>query len=447
MQATRYFSQHTQATTLAYFRIAFGLLMLISLIRFMAFGWVDKFYVQPDFHFKYFGFSWVSTWGEYTYLLFAISMLACVGIILGYKYRWSMLVFFLSFTYIELIDKTTYLNHYYFISLLSFVLIWLPMNACFSIDARLRGKTYKTVPRWTVGVIQLSLAIVYFYAGLAKLNSDWLLRAQPLKIWLSSQSDIPLIGDWFRATWFHLAMSWSGAIYDLLIPFALVFRKTRPYAFAAVVFFHLFTRYLFPIGMFPYIMIVSTTIFFSPDYHARVIAWLRAKLRLTPPTQLIQTYRPAKAGLMVKAFAVFFAIQLLFPFRHLAYPSELFWSEEGFRFSWRVMLIEKGADTQFTVVDKETGKTVFVHLPDYLTPFQQKQMSFQADFILEFAHHLGNTFSKHMAQPQVFVESMVSLNGRNAQQFIDPTADLMLYQEGWQPKTWIIPFEDEISGI
>ena len=84
--------------------------MLISLARFLLKGWVYDYYIKPNFHFKYYGFYWVTSWGEYTYVLFAIAILACIAIILGFKYRLSMLVFFLSFTYIELIDKTTYLN-------------------------------------------------------------------------------------------------------------------------------------------------------------------------------------------------------------------------------------------------------------------------------------------------------------------------------------------------
>ena len=438
-----------QSESLAYFRIAFGVLMLISLIRFMSYGWVNQFYIEPRFHFKYYGFHWVTSWGSYTYILFALAILACIGITLGYLYRVSMLVFFLSFTYIELIDKTTYLNHYYFISILSFVLIWIPLNATFSIDAYHRKKSYTTVPRWTILCIQTCLGIVYFYAGLAKLNSDWLIRAQPLKIWLSSQSDIPIIGHWFRQTWFHLAMSWSGAIYDLLIPFALLYKRTRPWAFAAVVFFHLFTRYLFPIGMFPYIMIVCTTLFFSPDYHHKLIQWMRTKWfdKYTKITSK-EFYTTPYQKLIHWVLIPFFVVQLFMPFRHLAYPSELFWSEEGFRYSWRVMLIEKSGYVQFRVVDQATGVSKLVYSDSYLTDFQKKQMSIQADFILEFAHHIGQQYKANgMRNPAVYVDSWISLNGRKAQQFIDPNVDLMTLEDNWQSKTWIIPFEDEIHGL
>ena len=94
------------------------------------------------------------------------------------------------------------------------------------------------VPKWTIDSVKVLLGIVYFYAGLAKINSDWLFKAMPLKIWLPSKYDIPLIGDLLmNQNWFHYAMSWSGMIYDLLIPFLLLYKKTRWFAFVLVVFF------------------------------------------------------------------------------------------------------------------------------------------------------------------------------------------------------------------
>ena len=85
------------------------------------------------------------------------------------------------------------------------------------------------------------LTIVYLYAGLAKINSDWLLKAMPLKIWLPSKYDLPLIGEnLMQQDWFHHAMSWSGMFYDLLIPFLLFYKRTRIFAFILVVFFHVF---------------------------------------------------------------------------------------------------------------------------------------------------------------------------------------------------------------
>jgi len=443
-------NNNTKAASLAAFRVLFGSLMLISLVRFITMGWIEQFYIAPKWHFTYYGFDFVKTLGVYTYGLFAIAILSCIGVVLGYKYKWSMFLFFLSFTYIELIDKTTYLNHYYFVSILSFLLFFLPLNATFSLDSRNKGIKYTYVPSWTVDSIKLLLGIVYFYAGLAKLNSDWLFRAQPLKIWLSTKTTLPLIGQFMNESWFHYTMSWSGMFYDLTIPFFLLIRKTRPYAFIVVVIFHVFTRILFNIGMFPYIMICVTLIFFDSSLHEKGLFILKKIIKKTSKSTLKteETYKSSKNKNILFIISLFFVIQLFLPFRNLYYPGELFWTEQGFRFSWRVMLIEKVGYTTFTVKDSVTGKKFHVKNSDFLTSFQIKQMSFQPDFILEYAHMLGDHFKSQGHQNiQVFVESYVALNGRLNQLYIDPNVDLYKQAEGFHNKTWILPLNDEIKGF
>ena len=45
-----------------------------------------------------------------------------------------------------------------------------------------------------LNLLRFQYATVYFYAGLAKLGSDWLVHAQPLGIWLYSRGDTPVSG-------------------------------------------------------------------------------------------------------------------------------------------------------------------------------------------------------------------------------------------------------------
>jgi len=277
---TKYLNTYSQASTLAFFRLAFGFMMLCSLIRFASYGWIDKLYIQPQFHFTYYGFEWVKPLGDFTYLLFIICGIAALFVTIGYRYRIAIITFFLSFTYIELIDKTTYLNHYYFISVLSFILIFLPANAYFSVDGYRNPKlVFQKTPRWTVDILKLILGIVYIYAGLAKINSDWLIKAMPLKIWLPNNYNLPIIGSLLNQNWVHYAFSWTGMFYDLAIVFLLMYKRTQILAFVLVVVFHILTRILFPIGIFPYIMIVSSLLFFGSSFHKKVLdtiaKWLR----------------------------------------------------------------------------------------------------------------------------------------------------------------------------
>jgi hypothetical protein len=446
----KYLNTPTNAAPLVVFRLFFGIMMLASIIRFWANGWIEKLYIVPKFFFSYDGFSWIQPLGNFTYVLFFICGLTALCIAFGYKYRLAIILFFLSFTYIELMDKSTYLNHYYFISVLSFLMIFLPANATFSLDAFINKKRYIQIPKWTIDGIKLLLGIVYFYAGLTKLNSDWLFRAMPLKIWLPSKYDLPFLGETFmQQEWFHYAMSWSGMLYDLSIPFLLLYKRTRVFAFVVVVFFHVFTRVLFPIGMFPFIMIISTLIFFEANFHQKIINAVHtifSSVKIKTIAVKNYTFSATTKRIIYPVLGVFIVLQILIPFRSLVYPGELFWTEEGYRFSWRVMLMEKAGYTNFKIVDVKKGTSFMVDNSDFLTAFQEKQMSHQPDFILEYAHFLGDHFAKQGHKNiGVFTESYVALNGRLSSVFIDPKVDLYQQKEGFKHKNWIVPFSSEIK--
>ena len=142
------------------------------------------------------------------------------------------------------------------------------------------------------------------------------------------------------------------------------------------------------------------------------------------------------------------ADQLLVPLRYWLYPRELFWTEEGYRFSWRVMLMEKMGQVEFKVVDSATGQTRRVNNSDHLSVLQEKMMATQADMILQFAHYLRDYYARQgVHQPQVYADTYVSLNGRLGKAYIDPTVDLARQAESFAPKPWIFPFEDEMSGL
>lgn len=444
----KYFKASAESSTLAFFRVFFGLQMIFSLVRFWKNGWIESVYIDPVFHFKYYGFGWVQSLGDYNYILFVVAIISAVFITVGYKYKISIITFFLTFTYIELIDSTTYLNHYYFISILSFILIFIPANCTFSIDAFRNRISYSKVSRWNVDIIKFLLVLLYFYAGLAKINSDWLLNAMPLQLWLSGKYELPLVGSIVGEKWFAYLMSWCGMLFDLSIGFLLLLKKTRHYAYFFVVVFHLLTAIFFPsIGMFPYIMITSTLIFLSPDFHNKIIRKfhqiLNHKKKIVKKDVLLNGNIITKSTLAILLF-----LQLLIPLRHNLYEGELFWTEQGYKFSWRVMLVEKKGNISFTITDEKNDKRIVINNEDYLTPFQEKQMSFQPDMILQFAHYLKSEFIENgYVNPIITVDSYVNLNGRLSRRFIKKDVNLLQYTESFKQKEWIIPLNDDIKGF
>ena len=448
-----YLKSYTSSSPLVTFRVAFGLLIFISIIRFWYNGWIESLYLEPNFHFSYIGFSWVKPLGTWTYAIFLICMVSSFFMILGYKYKLSSVALFLSFTYIELMDKTTYLNHYYLVSLLSFMLIFLPAAANNSIDA-LKNKKIKQVPIWTIDSIKIMLCIVYFYAGFAKINSDWLIEAQPLKIWLKGNYDIPIIGNLLQKNITHYLMSWGGMLYDCLIPFFLLIKRSRWIAFSLVVFFHILTKILFPaIGMFPYIMIISCIVFFDHKLHdnlilkfSRLINRLKHFTKYEPNLNKTENQKQSPIALFIILTCLI--LQFLLPLRYKLYPGELFWTEQGYRFSWRVMLVEKKGYASFRIVDEQNDTSFYVNNMDYLTSFQEKQMSFQPDFILEFAHYLGDIYrDRGMKEVAIYVDAFATLNGRKSERLIDPNVNLYKIQPSLLHKKWINPYSREIFKL
>jgi hypothetical protein len=446
-----YFQKSTSAAPLAVFRIVFGLLLFASIIRFWSKGWIEELYIKPTYFFSFYNFEFVKPLGNYTYIAFAICALSALMVAIGLFYRFSIITLFCSFTYIELIDKSTYLNHYYFISMVCMLMIFLPAHAYFSIDA-FKNKQLNSdrVPQWTIDSIKLFVCIIYFFAGLAKINSDWLLEALPLRIWLPAKNDLPIIGKIFNHLWVAYLFSWIGCFYDLFIPFLLLRKSTRVMAYFAVVIFHLLTAILFPIGMFPYIMIATALIFFSAEFHEKIItkiaAWINVSKEFLKPAKEY-AYNNLASRFLISVFSIFFLIQVALPFRYLLYPGELFWTEEGYRFSWRVMLMEKAGSAEFIVKDKK-GNQVVVENAKFLTPLQEKMMSVQPDMLLQYAHFLRDHYtSRGFTSPEVYVDSYVSLNGRLGKPLVDPRTDLAQQKESFGHKPWILTFNDEIKGF
>jgi vitamin K-dependent gamma-carboxylase len=419
--------------SLAALRILFGALMLVAVGRFFAHGWIREYFLEPRYFFAYWGFSWVRPWpGAGMYLHFAALGVLAACVTVGLYTRLSTLLFTVGFAYAHLIDKTNYLNHYFLVVSLGLLGTLLPWHRVASVDAwraRRAGRGGTLVPAWAVWAVRLQLGLVYVFGGLAKLRPDWLLHAQPLRIWLAASTDFPLLGRVFDQPATAFAMSWAGALFDLSAPWLLLGRRTRSWAYLVVVAFHLITARLFHIGMFPWLMIAWTPVFFAPSWPRRFFPRLAAD----------QVLPPSPAALPLLA-AGLLALQLVMPLRRLFYPGELLWREEGFRFSFNVMLMEKVGSAEFRVRDGDTGRTFLVQPTQVLTPYQARMMATQPDMILQTAQALADDFrGRGVAHPEVRADVFVSLNGRPSARLVDPEVDLAREHDGLRAQRWILP--------
>ncbi|MCG3174898.1 MAG: hypothetical protein GMKNLPBB_03199 [Myxococcota bacterium] len=446
----RWLNRSVSGASLAAFRIIFGLIGLASAIRFAANGWIQELFIAPPMHFSYPGFEWVKVWpGIGMYVHFAVMGLAAACIALGLFYRLAAAAYFLLFTYAELIDQTYYLNHYYFMSLAAFVMIFLPADWVWSLDNwRKRREQSPEMPFWPLALLRAQLGLVYFFAGAAKIKSDWLFRAEPLQTWLQARTDFPLIGELFSWPAAAFAMSWAGMLFDLTIAFWLLNRRTRLPAYGAVILFHLITGGLFNIGLFPWIMTVLVLVFFEPDWPLRVWNFIRGPRAAAVTAHGQAAASPSASALALPhwgfiAAAVFLSAQALIPLRHHLYPGNLLWTEEGFNFAWHVMIMEKSGQADFVVRNPVTGRQRWVSPEEVLTPMQARVMSSSPPMIHRFAHWLAEREKQAAGvRPRVFAQVRVSLNGRVSQPLVDSSVDLAAQPFSLAPSRWILPMHE-----
>ncbi len=264
--------EQVDASSLAFFRICFGIIMLIECWRYYDHGWIERYYMAPDFFFTYYGFGWVTPLpGDGMYWLFGALALLSLCVTIGLFYRVTSVLLWLVFTYIFLLDQARYLNHFYFASLLLFLLALTAGHRIVSIDAWLRaGPRGVTVSCWSIWVLRAQMEIILIYAGLVKLNPDWL-RLEPLGMWLARRSDAPLIGPLLEQDWVVAVASYGVIAVHLIGAPLLLFRRTRIPTIIVYFAFHLSNHFMFSIGIFPWLTMVATLLFLDPDWPKQLI--------------------------------------------------------------------------------------------------------------------------------------------------------------------------------
>lgn len=435
------------ASSLGTFRFLFGSLMVWEVIRYFQYDFIGRYYIEPTFYFTYELFPFVAPLpGTWMYALFAAMGLLALGITLGFFYKLSTALFFLAYTYIFLLDKAPYNNHYYLISLISFLLIFADAHHWASLD-KLRRPKPDTVPFWHLFLLRAQFFIVYFYGGLAKLNGDWLV-GEPMRMWLAERANYPLVGPFFTTEEAVYFFSYGGLLFDLFIGLLLLWPPTRFLAFLSLLFFHLTNNWLFSIGIFPFLGIAATILFVEPGWPCWVVGRC-TKLLPGVPVQLTPgPSPPTSPSIWTFGFVVIYlALQLLIPLRHWLYPGHVSWTEEGHRFAWHMKLRDKTGHLAIEVTDPKTGQAWPVDLNEDLAPRQITEMSTRPDMILQYAHYLREKFqSKGIAHPVIQVKAWVSLNGRPHQFLVDPNANLVeIYADPFTAGDWILPLAESLS--
>jgi vitamin K-dependent gamma-carboxylase len=192
------------------------------------------------------------------------------------------------------------------------------------------------------------------------------------------------------------------------------------------------TWLLFPIGMFPAIMIVATLLFFPPDWPRR---WMPTRgIDVTP-----ERHAAAHTSRwMVAPLVLHVAIQIAVPLRAYWPGADPDWTGRGFNFGWRVMIAEKAGSTELIARDRLTGRRWHIPIRDYATERQEKMMAQDPSMIRALARHVAEDYrARGLGDLEVSAESFAALNGRPLQRLIDPRVDLA----GPTAGEWIVPRE------
>jgi len=436
----RWLFKEVDNSALVVFRALFGFLIAIEAFGAIFTGWIRRTLIEPEFTFNFIGFEFLQPLpGNGMLWYYGIMGVFGIFVMLGYRYRLSIICYGLMWAAVYLMQKSSYNNHYYLLMLLCFIMSFLPAHRWFSLDAKRKPEISKiSMPRWVWVVIVLQLWIVYTYASVAKFYPDWLDGSFPALL-MKSKANYWLVGEFLQQSWIRYAITYFGLLFDLLIIPLLLWKRTRLPIFLMAIFFHLFNSFIFHIGIFPY-MSLAFCIFFFPS--EKINKWfLRNKKKHYDEGKIII---PSYRNFLIGAMSVWFVIQISLPLRHWFFQDDVLWTEEGHRLSWRMMLRGKSGRIAFKVVEKGTSDTIYIDKNEYLSRKQVRAIPTKPDMIWQFSQRIEEEFAKKGKQVEIYAEGKISVNGGPYQQLIDPKVDLAAEEwQHFQHHNWILPSNSE----
>jgi hypothetical protein len=411
---------------LVWFRVMFGLIMIWEVYRYISKDWISFMYVENPFRFKIYGFDWLPDIPYmYFYNLWVMLGILAFFVMIGLFYRVSIVLFTILFSYIFFIEQANYLNHFYFVCLMSFIMCFLDPHHAFSVDASFfRMKQSRVVPFWQHYILCFQMGIVYFFGGIAKIDPDWL-TGVPLNIWLEKFQSLAYVGQFLRNDITAVFFSIAGLLLDLFIVPVLLMKRTRMYGFVCISMFHVMNAYLFHIGIFPWFSIATTLLYFGPDFPIRFLNWV-GLVRLDLFKSIPETTSPHKRWVLTGLF-LFCSYNILMPLRHHFYPGDVHWNDRGDLFSWRMKLRTKeGPPAIFTIRDLNTGKTWQEYPDNRIDYFQSKAFPERPEMIIKYVKYLKQSLAQE-GHPNVSitVHALVSLNNRYTQLILKKDYDMV----------------------
>lgn len=455
---SEYLFRKVDNSPLVIFRIIFGLLIVAECWGAIFTGWVQTNFVEPHITFSFIGFEWTNVFlGQNMIYLYVLMGILGWFIVFGFAYRFSIIVFSILWSLTYFMQKTSYNNHYYLFMLVSWMMTIIPAHHFFSIDSLIFPKIKRlTMRNWVPTLFIIQLLIVYTFAAFAKIYPDWFngvflqMKFHEYGDLLTTKYNLVGLGKVVSSLEFAQVFAWGGFFFDLLIIPAMLMNRTRGIAFKCAVAFHIFNSAVFGIGIFPFFALAMLIFFYDPVKIQEVIFPKKSfMMDRSDDDNLLTTRRVMFSYLM--CFYVLWQVYL--PVRHYFIPENVFWTEEGHRMAWRMMLRNKAGEVVVYVSKpdpQKKGKFLKrekVDLTKYLTFKQMSKMAVSPDMMWQFARYVKYDYAKNgVKDVKVFVDAKVSVNGSEYYQFTNPNYNLAYTTWSYfGHQKWIQPTPKELN--
>ncbi|XP_050394732.2 vitamin K-dependent gamma-carboxylase [Patella vulgata] len=456
-------------------RFLFGFLMLLDIPQERGLGMADVRWGNNDeCRFPLFNFLKPLPL-EWMYIVYFVMLLGAAGIMVGFLFRFSCICFLLPYWYIFFLDKTSWNNHSYLYGILGFLLTISDANRYWSLDGLFsKNKRNTHVPLWNYTLLRLQVFLVYFIAGLKKLDFDWVYGYSMQNLsrhWVFDPLKFMLTEEQIDLFVVHL----GGLTIDLSIGFLFFFDKTRPLAFLVCSSFHLMNSQMFSIGMFPWMMLATQVLFCHTDWPRRVFKMIPTSLQLfTPEEEEIHASShciygkddvksednkqqgmkcgkapPTKSTLYHKISTcftfLFIILQLILPYSHGITKGYNNWTNGLYGYSWDMMVHSWSVQhIRITYVNKDTGEAGYLNPEAWVG---SRRWSSHADMLKQHAQCIaGHLKTYNITNVALHFDIWKSLNERFQQRMFDPKVDIQSVE--WSPlkeTPWLMPLLVDLS--
>ncbi|XP_019629264.1 PREDICTED: vitamin K-dependent gamma-carboxylase-like isoform X2 [Branchiostoma belcheri] len=445
-------------------RFLFGFLMVLDIMQERGMSNLDVRFGDIDMcFFPLFNFL-QPPYIDWLYIVYLVMLIGALGIMLGFCFRLSCLCFLGPYWFIFFLDKTAWNNHSYLYGLTSFLLLMSDANRYWSIDGLLNKKLRNShVPLWNYTLLRFQIFIVYFIAGLKKLDEDWVTGHSMTKLskhWVFSPFTLFLSEEFVSYWMVHM----GGLIIDLTMGYLLFFDFTRPIGFFFGGSFHAMNSQLFHIGMFSYTMLATLPLFSSQDWPKRLVHKCPDRIKVVLPldtpaqdsrrclyTRDLKEDPQAKTGKQKKPptrlihhlSAVFVLLymseQLFLPYSHFITQGYNSWTQGLYGYSWDMMVHTWSVQhIKVKYVDAATGEHGYLR-PGVFTA--SSRWSSHPDMLKQYATCLQQRLQEHnISQPQFYFDIWKSMNNRFQQRMVDPRVDIVTADwSPFSPSSWMMP--------